>query len=70
MPLRVPAGPTEHLGLTQSGVSRAVQRLEQQLKVRLFERSSRAVKLTDEGRSFYESIVPPLAQLEVKQCIL
>jgi DNA-binding transcriptional LysR family regulator len=54
----------EVLGLTQSGVSRAIQRLEQQLKVRLFERSSRAVKLTDEGRSFYETIVPLLAQLE------
>jgi DNA-binding transcriptional LysR family regulator len=54
----------EILGLTQSGVSRAVQRLEKQLKVRLFERSSRAVKLTDEGRSFYESVVPLLAQLE------
>jgi DNA-binding transcriptional LysR family regulator len=54
----------EALGLTQSGVSRAVQRLEQQLNVRLFERSSRAVKLTDEGRSFYEAIGPLLAQLE------
>jgi DNA-binding transcriptional LysR family regulator len=54
----------EVLGLTQSGVSRAIQRLEQQLKLRLFERSSRAVKLTDEGRSFYETVVPLLSQLE------
>ncbi|HKB91257.1 MAG TPA: LysR family transcriptional regulator [Opitutaceae bacterium] len=54
----------EALGLTQSGVSRAIQRLEQQLKVRLFERSNRAVTLTDEGRSFYEAIGPLLAQLE------
>jgi DNA-binding transcriptional LysR family regulator len=54
----------EALGLTQSGVSRAIQRLEQQLKVRLFERSSRAVTLTDEGRRFYAAIGPLLAQLE------
>jgi DNA-binding transcriptional LysR family regulator len=54
----------EALGLTQSGVSRAVQRLEQQLKVRLFDRSSRAVTLTDEGRSFYQTIGPLLSQLE------
>jgi len=54
----------EVLGLTQSGVSRAIQRLEQQLNARLFERSSRAVKLTDEGRNFYETIAPLLTQLE------
>jgi DNA-binding transcriptional LysR family regulator len=52
------------LGLTQSGVSRAIQRLEQQLKVRLFERSSRAVTLTEEGRRFYEAVGPLLVQLE------
>lgn len=54
----------ETLGLTQSGVSRAVQRLEQQLKVRLFDRTSRAVTLTDEGRNFYQTIGPLLSQLE------
>lgn len=54
----------ETLGLTQSGVSRAIQRLEQQLKVRLFERTSRAVALTDEGRTFFAAIQPLLGQME------
>src|ERR1700761_9318070 len=37
------------LGLTSSGVSRAVARLEMRLGVRLFDRTPRAVALTDEG---------------------
>jgi DNA-binding transcriptional LysR family regulator len=42
----------ETLGLTQSGVSRAVARLEERVGVRLLQRSARAVTLTDEGRRF------------------
>jgi DNA-binding transcriptional LysR family regulator len=42
------------LGITQSGVSRAVARLEQRVGIRLFDRTARAVALTDEGRSFYQ----------------
>jgi DNA-binding transcriptional LysR family regulator len=57
-------GAGEALGLTQSAISRSVQRLETQLKVRVFDRSSRAVTLTDEGLRLYESILPLLAQLE------
>src|SRR6185369_2465520 len=41
------------LGLTQSGVSRAIARLEQRVGVRLFDRNARAVNLTDEGRRFH-----------------
>lgn len=52
------------LGLTQSGVSRAVARLEQVVGVRLFDRTSRAVTLTDEGRRFYEEVKPLLAGIE------
>jgi len=48
----------ERLGLTQSGVSRAVSRLEQRVGVRLFDRNARAVTLTDEGRRFYEKVAP------------
>jgi len=57
-------GAGEALGLTQSGVSRAIQRLEQQLKVRLFDRSSRAVALTDEGARLYRAVLPLLDELE------
>jgi len=52
------------LGLTQSGVSRAVARLEERVGVRLLQRSSRAVTLTDEGRRFYERVAPLIAGIE------
>jgi LysR family transcriptional regulator for bpeEF and oprC len=42
------------LGMTPSGVSRAIARLEEQLGVRLFFRSTRALRLTDDGGAFYE----------------
>src|SRR5271169_2112115 len=54
----------EALGLTPSGVSRAVARLETRLGVRLFDRTPRAVTLTDEGRLFHAQIGPLLAAIE------
>ncbi|MBK5071730.1 LysR family transcriptional regulator [Budviciaceae bacterium CWB-B4] len=42
------------LGLTPSAVGKAVSRLEQQLGVRLFQRSTRSIRLTDEGALFFE----------------
>jgi DNA-binding transcriptional LysR family regulator len=52
------------LGLTPSGVSRAVARLEARVGVRLFDRTPRAVTLTDEGRRFHAQVTPLLAGLE------
>lgn len=52
------------LGLTQSGVSRAIARLEARIGVRLLQRSARAVVLTEEGRRFYEQVVPHIAGIE------
>lgn len=52
------------MGLTQPAVSRAVSRLEQRIGIRLFHRTSRSVTLTDEGRRFYETVVPLLAGIE------
>lgn len=54
----------ESLGMTQPGVSRAVARLERRLGVRLFDRTPRAVALTDEGRRFYEEVRPLLDRIE------
>ena len=54
----------ETLGLTQSGVSRAVARLEARVGVRLLDRTPRAVSLTYEGRRFHAHVVPLLAGLE------
>jgi DNA-binding transcriptional LysR family regulator len=52
------------LGLTQSGVSRAVARLEGRVGIRLFDRTSRAVALTEEGSRFYRQVKPHLAGIE------
>ena len=54
----------ESLGLTQSGVSRAVARLEARVGVRLLDRTPRSVTLTDEGRRFHAQVAPLLAGLE------
>jgi DNA-binding transcriptional LysR family regulator len=54
----------EALGLTQSGISRAVARLEARVGVRLLDRTPRAVSLTDEGRRFHAQVAPLLAGLE------
>jgi DNA-binding transcriptional LysR family regulator len=58
------AGAGEILDMTQSGVSRSVARLEARLGIRVFDRTTRSVTLTDEGRRFYEQIMPLLAGLE------
>jgi DNA-binding transcriptional LysR family regulator len=52
------------LNMSQSGVSRAIARLESRLGVRLLERTTRTVTLSEEGRRLYEQIVPLLAGLE------
>src|ERR1700742_4812805 len=54
----------EAMGLTPSGVSRAVARLEARLGVRLFDRTPQAVRLTEEGRKFHAQVAPLLAGLE------
>jgi DNA-binding transcriptional LysR family regulator len=51
----------ERLGMTQSGVSKAIAKLESRLGTRLVHRTSRAVELTDEGRALYERVVQHLA---------
>jgi DNA-binding transcriptional LysR family regulator len=51
----------ERLGMTQSGVSKAVAKLESRLGARLIHRTSRAVELTDEGRALHERVAEHLA---------
>ena len=43
----------QRLNATQSVISRQMKRLEENLGVRLFERGSRQIRLTDAGRAFY-----------------
>jgi DNA-binding transcriptional LysR family regulator len=54
----------ELIGITDSGVSRAISRLEARLGARLLDRTTRAVSLTDEGRRFYEEVKPHLNCIE------
>jgi DNA-binding transcriptional LysR family regulator len=54
----------EQVGLSPSGVSRAISRLETRIGARLFHRNSRAVVLTDEGRRFHDEVGPLLAAIE------
>ena len=54
----------ELTGITDSGVSRAISRLETRLGVRLLDRTTRSVALTDEGRRFYEAVMPHLDAIQ------
>jgi DNA-binding transcriptional LysR family regulator len=54
----------DQLGMSQPGVSRAIARLEKRLGVRLFDRTTRVVSLTDDGRRFYEQAMPLMAALD------
>jgi DNA-binding transcriptional LysR family regulator len=61
---RTIARAAEALGLSPSGVSRALSRLEQRVGARLLARTTRSLSLTDEGRRFYEQVRPHLAGIE------
>lgn len=52
------------LGLTRSAAGKAVARLEDRLGVRLLNRSTRALSLTDEGRSFHAQGAEILAAID------
>jgi DNA-binding transcriptional LysR family regulator len=52
------------LGLTPSGVSRAIARLETRIGIRLFDRNPRAVVLTEEGRCFHAQVAPLLTGIQ------
>ena len=54
----------EALGLTASGVSRAIARLEGRLGIRLFDRTTRSLKLTDAGARFYREVGPLLEGID------
>lgn len=52
------------LGVSPSAVSKSVQRLEDQLKVRLFMRTTRSLTLTPEGRDLQERTLRLLQEVE------
>lgn len=57
------AAAASQLGMTPSGVSRAVSRLETQLGARLLFRSTRSLRLTDDGAAFHARCKEILADL-------
>ena len=54
----------ERLGISQPGVSEAVRVLEARLGVKVFDRTSRRVRLTSAGEEFKRHLAPALAALD------
>jgi len=52
------------LGISPSGVSKAISRLESRYQVRLLQRTSRSVTVTAEGQSFYDRVRQIVADLD------
>ena len=53
------------LGMSTTALSHTIGRLEADLGVRLFNRTTRSVSLSDAGRDFVERITPALAEIRV-----
>src|SRR5262245_5185422 len=58
------------LGITPSGVSNAISRLEERLGVRLLARTTRRVSLTQDGAGFFERCREILADLKEAELVL
>lgn len=58
------------LGITQSGVSNAIKRLEEQTATRLLARTTRHVSLTEDGAAFFERCRQALAGIEEAELVL
>src|SRR5271163_5153405 len=58
------AGAARSMDLSQSVASRAVARLEKRLGVRVLDRTTRSVSLTDDGRGLFERLEPLLQGFE------
>jgi DNA-binding transcriptional LysR family regulator len=58
------------LGITQSGVSNAINRLEEQIGTRLLARTTRRVSLTDDGAAYFDRCRQALAEIEEAELVL
>lgn len=58
------------LGTTPSAISKAVRRLENRLGLKLFQRTTRAIRLTDDGLAYYKTCHQALESIqEVEQAL-
>ena len=60
----------ESLGSSKSNLGKAVQRLEQRLGTRLFQRTTRAVRLTEDGETYLEAARAALDKLSEAEATL
>jgi len=60
----------KNTGIPKSTLSRKIAQLEKQLDVRLLQRNSRAISLTEEGRQVYERALTILQEVESVQLAL
>ncbi len=58
------------LGITQSGVSNAIKRLEDQVSTPLLVRTTRRVSLTEDGAAFFERCRQALAAIDEAELVL
>ena len=61
---------SQRLGLSSSAVGKAIARLEQEMGVRLFHRSTRSMTLTEEGSFFLDTCRRVLSELDRAQAQL
>lgn len=54
---------SEKLNISQPAITKQIKNLENQLSIKLFERKSRGVGLTEEGRNLYEKLKNPIEEL-------
>jgi len=55
---------SKQLGIPSSTVSRRVSQLEQSIGIRLLERTSRKLSITDKGQAFFDQCAPHMQQLD------
>jgi len=55
----------QEMGLTPGTISKRIQALEDELNVRLFDRTTRSIRITDEGRTFLSHVDSILNEIEL-----
>lgn len=60
----------DRLALTRSAVGKAIARLEQRLGVRLIQRTTRTLCLTEDGQQYYERCVRAVRELKAGEALL